>query len=67
MKSGELPPSTWSFHSTSVDFRVQWSWKRFEEDRLARESSESFHSLSAAMADARAHGFSEAHDKFSIR
>ena len=55
-----------TFVSSAVDFRVRWSWKRFEEGHFVREASESFHSLSAAMADARKHGFSDAHDKFSI-
>jgi hypothetical protein len=66
MKPGELPKSTWMFRSASVDFRVRWSWKRFEDRHVVREASEPFHSLSEAMADARKHGFNDAHDGYSI-
>ena len=66
MKPGELPQSTWTFRSASVDFRVRWTWKRLEGRYVVREASESFHSLPEALADARKHGFSDAYDSYSI-
>jgi hypothetical protein len=66
MKPGELPASAWEFRSAGVNYRVQWSWKRFEKGHFAREASEFFPTLSEAMADARRHGFRDAFDSFSI-
>ena len=66
MTLNDLPVSNWEFGSSSVDFRPRWSWKRFEDGHVAREAFESFHSLSAALYDARKHGFSDAYSEYRI-
>jgi hypothetical protein len=62
----ELPLSSWEFCSSSVDFHPRWSWKRFDAGHTLREASDAFYSLSAALADARKHGFSDAYSKYTI-
>ena len=66
MMPNELPVSTWEFCSSSVDFRPRWAWKRIENGHVVREASEKFHSLSAALEDARKHGFNDAFSEYKI-
>jgi len=62
----DLPESFWKFSSSSVNYRPRWSWKRLEAGHVVREASEPFFSLSSALEDARKHGFSDAHSKYTI-
>ena len=66
MEAGDIQKSTWEFRSGSDQSGILWSWKRFDESYVVRESEGRFHSLSNAMADARKHGFNEGQHKFSI-
>ena len=66
MKSNELPKSAWKFITDPSADRVRWAWMRTDGDGIVREEAEHFHSLGAAMADARKNGFNEDHDKFMI-
>jgi hypothetical protein len=67
MTSNDLPVSVWEFCVSSVEYRPRWSWRRFEDGgHVFREKSEPFHSLSAALEDARKHGFSDAFSQYTI-
>ena len=66
MATGHWPESVWEFCSTSVAYRPRWSWKRYEQGHVVREAADGFPSLSAALEEARKHGFNDAHSKYTI-
>jgi hypothetical protein len=66
MKSNDLPKARWHFRSLSVEHRPRWTWKRVARDGNAEEASDTFPTLSGALADARRRGFDDAYDEYSI-
>jgi hypothetical protein len=66
MKPNYRRKYAWTFSSASSNNRVRWFWKRTDEVGNVLQESDHFHSLGAAMADARKNGFNEAYDQFVI-
>ena len=60
------PLSAWQFRLSKANDRVQWSWERLEGSHTVARSLGSLETLSDAFADARQHGFRDAHDKYTI-
>jgi len=56
----------WRFRVITASDRVQWSWDRSEQGHVIDNSVGFLGSLSDAFADARQHGFNDAHDKYKI-
>jgi hypothetical protein len=65
MVMAEIPPE-WQFRVVKVNDRLQWVWERREQGRTVEKSASSLGSLADAFANARQHGFNDAHDKYRI-
>jgi hypothetical protein len=59
-------PQGWQFRIVIVKDRVQWAWERIEQGRTVETSADLLGSLSDAFANAKQHGFNDAHDKYRI-
>jgi hypothetical protein len=56
----------WQFRLVKVGNRLEWAWIRTKWGVTVETSAASLGSLSDALANARQHGFNDAHDKYKI-